>query len=191
MTKSGMAVLMSYIFNECQATREDGQKEYAHADDNAFRNFEETGKDLGIEREKVLWIFLNKHLDGIKAYLNGHKSQREDVRGRIKDAIVYLCLLWGMIGESEGLPRDPTLTLTELETVCENCGHARKFHALGTDYCTVKVAKATHCICKQFKSSGIIKCCERDHDCDGNCDVHSAPGKLRNNAFAPELTERS
>jgi hypothetical protein len=38
-----------------------------------------------------------KHLDGINAYLNGHKSQREDVEGRIIDAQVYLFLLLGYI----------------------------------------------------------------------------------------------
>ena len=26
----------------------------------------------------------------------------------------------------------------------------------------------------------ITRCCERDYDCDGNCDIHSAPGVLRN-----------
>jgi len=45
-------------------------------------------------------IYLLKHVDGIKAYVNGHKSQREDVRGRITDIIVYLMLLWGMIEEN-------------------------------------------------------------------------------------------
>jgi|TARA_R100001530_G_scaffold131243_1_gene102779 hypothetical protein len=46
-------------------------------------------------------VYLLKHIDGITAYLAGHKSQREDVRGRIKDAIVYLMLLWAMIEERE------------------------------------------------------------------------------------------
>ena len=49
----------------------------------------------------VLWIFLKKHMDGITAYIKGHKSQREDVRGRIKDAIVYLMLLWAMVEERD------------------------------------------------------------------------------------------
>ena len=40
-----------------------------------------------------------KHIDGILAFINGHKSQREDVRGRLTDVIVYLTLLWGMIDE--------------------------------------------------------------------------------------------
>ena len=42
-------------------------------------------------------VYLLKHIDGIMAHINGHKSQREDVRGRITDAIVYLLLLRGMI----------------------------------------------------------------------------------------------
>jgi len=46
-------------------------------------------------------VFLLKHFDGITSYVDGHKSQREDVRGRIKDAIVYLMLLWGMIEEKD------------------------------------------------------------------------------------------
>ena len=46
-------------------------------------------------------VYLLKHIDGISAYTNGLKSQREDVRGRLTDAIVYLMLLWGMVAEDE------------------------------------------------------------------------------------------
>jgi len=91
-----------------QQVRDQGQKEYAHSKDNVFGNFERTAKkfntrpeERAIEREHVLLVFLLKHIDGITAYIDGHKSQREDVRGRIKDAIVYLMLLWGMIEEKE------------------------------------------------------------------------------------------
>ena len=45
--------------------------------------------------------YLLKHIDGIMSYINGHKSQREDVRGRILDTIVYLTLFWGMVDEDE------------------------------------------------------------------------------------------
>lgn len=98
MTRQEMATFMDRIYKEeIQVTREDGQKEYAHDEDNAFGNFERTGEDLGLDRETVLWVFAMKHRDGIAAHLNGHTSQREDVTGRIKDLIVYLFLLWGMI----------------------------------------------------------------------------------------------
>ena len=77
--------------------REAGQKEYARKSDNAFANFERVGKNLELSREDVLLVYLLKHIDGICSFVKGHKSQREDVRGRITDAIVYLCLLWGMV----------------------------------------------------------------------------------------------
>ena len=78
-------------------TRDAGQKEYAHTEDNVFANFERVAKALGISKEEVLMVYLLKHVDGISAYVKGHKSQREDVTGRLTDAIVYLMLLWGMV----------------------------------------------------------------------------------------------
>ena len=78
-------------------TRKQGQKEYAHNIENVFANFERIAKSLNSTREKVLMTYLLKHIDGITAYVNGHQSQREDVRGRITDIIVYLMLLCGMV----------------------------------------------------------------------------------------------
>ena len=78
-----------------------GQKEYARKSRNAFANFQRIGDNLKISREEVLLVYLLKHIDGICSYANGHKSQREDIRGRITDAIVYLCLFWGMVEEND------------------------------------------------------------------------------------------
>ena len=50
-------------------------------------------------KETVLFTHFMKHIDGIASYIEGNTSQREDVTGRITDAIVYLCLLWGMVDE--------------------------------------------------------------------------------------------
>jgi predicted AAA+ superfamily ATPase len=100
MTKDEVAVMMTHLFEELQALREAGQTEYAHRDENAFANFERVAERTGISREAVLMVYLEKHIDGIHSYVKGHRSQREDVRGRIKDAIVYLILLHGMIIES-------------------------------------------------------------------------------------------
>ena len=82
-------------------TRKQGQKEYAHNIENVFANFERIAKSLNSTREKVLMTYLLKHIDGITAYVNGHLSQREDVRGRISDIIVYSMLLWGMVEEKD------------------------------------------------------------------------------------------
>lgn len=101
-SRAWMASVMRGVFEECVALREAGQKEYAHRDDNAFANFERVSERLGIYREQVLLVYLEKHLDGIHSWVKGHRSQREDVRGRINDAVVYLCLLRGMV--EQGAP---------------------------------------------------------------------------------------
>ena len=91
----------SEIIPRVMRTRDAGQKEYAQDEDNVFANFERISNLLEISREKVLMVYLLKHIDGISAYTKGHQSQREDVTGRITDAIVYLCLLWGMIEDDK------------------------------------------------------------------------------------------
>ena len=101
MTQSEMEQVMADVFLECQGLRGAGQKEYAHKIDNAFANFERLAEDLEMDRKMILWLYAMKHRDGIASYIKGHKSQREDVRGRINDFIVYLCLLRGMIDEEE------------------------------------------------------------------------------------------
>ena len=92
MTQKKMRNLMDKIFHQIQKMRAAGQKEYARETSNAFANFERVADHIECTREKVLMVFLLKHIDGISSYVNGHKSHREDVRGRITDAIVYLCL---------------------------------------------------------------------------------------------------
>lgn len=101
MTADQFAVLLEGIQDEEKQVLRDGQAEYAHDDSNCFANFDRVAAHLGITREQVLLVYALKHLDGIVAYVNGVKSQREDVRGRIKDLRMYMALLWGMIEEEE------------------------------------------------------------------------------------------
>jgi len=99
MKKSEFNELFLDIMMKVKKTRDEGQKEYAHTEENVFANFERVAASLDISKEQALMVYLMKHMDGINAWIKGHKSQREDVTGRIKDAIVYLCLLWGMASE--------------------------------------------------------------------------------------------
>ena len=69
-------------------TRDAGQREYAQSEDNVFANFERVAKSIDTDRKKVLMVYLLKHIDGISAYTKGHHSQREDVTGRITEAMV-------------------------------------------------------------------------------------------------------
>ena len=92
-------LIKEQILPKVMKTRDAGQKEYAQDVDNVFANFERIAMCIDVDRERVLMTYLLKHIDGISAYTKGHKSQREDVSGRITDAIVYLMLLWAMVVE--------------------------------------------------------------------------------------------
>lgn len=89
------------LLSECLNLLSAGQKEYAGSLSTPFGNFERISDRLGISREAVLLVYATKHLDGIFSFVNGHKSQRENVRGRIHDLIVYMCILRAMIDETE------------------------------------------------------------------------------------------
>ena len=103
MTHKEMHKLMDAIIKEVTLTRDEGQKEYAHDEKDVFANFNRVASLLEEDRKKVLMTYMLKHIDGIAAYVKGHKSQREDVTGRITDCMVYLMLLWGMIEEEDGI----------------------------------------------------------------------------------------
>jgi len=96
-------MMRTIIWKEVMKVRDEGQKEYAHDEDDVFANFNRIAHLLDEDRKKVLMTYMLKHVDGIAAFVKGHKSQREDVRGRITDCIVYLMLLWGMIEDEDGI----------------------------------------------------------------------------------------
>lgn len=100
MTRDQFAALLLEIQEKERTVREEGQKEYAHDADNCFANFD-SDADHGVSRLQSIATHLNKHYRGIKAFVNGHRSQREDIRGRIKDARLYLALLWAAIEDEE------------------------------------------------------------------------------------------
>lgn len=102
MDRQEVAEVMEDVFEKCRVFRESGQKEYSHREGNAFANFERVAERIGIDRKACLMVYAEKHLDGVHSYIKGHKSQREDVRGRILDIIVYMVLLYAMIEEEAG-----------------------------------------------------------------------------------------
>jgi len=78
--------------------------EYSGEEDR-FRNFKRIGNELDISPEKICFVYLRKHIDGILDYLNKLDSgeeivQSEPIIGRIHDARNYLALLAAMIGEN-------------------------------------------------------------------------------------------
>lgn len=116
MKREAMAELLREIQEKENYLREQGQKEYAHDDNDAFANFkrvgsqvkcicENCGKPTRIGPLATCLVYMLKHIDGIIAYVGGHRSQREDVRGRLSDNRVYSALAWGMIDEMEEMER--------------------------------------------------------------------------------------
>ncbi len=88
------------LINKCLQMRDTKGKEYAHSEDR-FDNFNRLSIDLNMERLKVAYIYLGKHLDGIKSFINsGKEFSNERIEGRIVDAITYLMLIAGMIEEN-------------------------------------------------------------------------------------------
>ena len=101
MTYEKMKRIVRSQLKEVLKTRDAGQKEYARDTENVFANFERVASFVGVNREKALLTYMIKHVDGLCAYTDGHHSQREDVRGRLTDIIVYCLLMWGMVEENE------------------------------------------------------------------------------------------
>ena len=95
-------LLQREIIPEVLRIREAGQKEYARELSNVFGNFERVADFAGVTVEQAIFTYLIKHIDGIAAHIGGHQSQREDVSGRIIDAIVYLTLLYGRNHSTKG-----------------------------------------------------------------------------------------
>lgn len=87
------------LLTEVVKMRDTKGKEYANSTDR-FDNFNRLSKRLDLSREKVLMVYLSKHMDSIDSYIvNGKTFSNEAIRGRIIDAITYLTLLAGMIEE--------------------------------------------------------------------------------------------
>ena len=95
VTHESLAVIQRRLFGDCQETMHKGAAEYALGP-NALANFERIASCAGVSREVVLMTYLQKHVDGCWAFTRGHRSQRESVSGRIRDAINYLTLLEAM-----------------------------------------------------------------------------------------------
>lgn len=121
MTRAELAELLQKIHYEELEVRTAGQNEYCHDDSNCFANFEAAALELGGTREEDLMHLALKHWRGICAYVKGHTSQREDVRGRIKDLRMYLALLWGMIEENPKSTRCADCKTLIVRGLCPSC----------------------------------------------------------------------
>jgi len=76
--------------------------EYANDDHDANFNFKEISKQLGLTPEKVLWIYVKKHLQSVESYLRrGEVLSNEPIEGRIHDIILYNFILLSLLKEKK------------------------------------------------------------------------------------------
>ena len=101
MNKLEFDNLTSKIWETILNTRNQGQDEYARTETDVLANFKRIGEWKNETQESVLMTYMLKHIDGMISYINGHISQRENIRGRITDVMVYCMLFWAMIMEKE------------------------------------------------------------------------------------------
>ena len=101
MTKENFDILSNHILDMVKGTRDSGQNEYARDTEDVLANFKRIGSWKNESQESVLLTYLLKHIDGIISHVNGYVSQRENVKGRITDVIVYCMLLWAMVEEED------------------------------------------------------------------------------------------
>jgi hypothetical protein len=78
MKKVHFDAYFDHMLEEVKETRDAGQKEYAHTEENVFANFVRISESLDSKPNKILMTYLLKHIDGINAWVKGHDSQRED-----------------------------------------------------------------------------------------------------------------
>mgnify|MGYP003133639789 CR=1 FL=1 len=101
MKKDKFDKLTEDIWKAVMDTREQGQDEYAQTKNDVLANFKRVASWQNRSQESVLMTYMLKHIDGILSYVNGYESQRENIRGRITDVMVYCMLLWAMVESDE------------------------------------------------------------------------------------------
>ena len=100
MTKDQFDRHFTRFMDRVKTTRDSGQKEYAQQNKEVFADFIWEADTIGNTPLEVMYTFLLKHIRGVGSYIQGHKSQRESVHGRLEDICVYISLIDAYITES-------------------------------------------------------------------------------------------
>lgn len=99
MDKKDFEILRDKIFEDIKEISRKKGEDYTKGDADALKNFKE-GQIFGLSPKQVCGMFMKKHIDAIYNYIRTDgQSESEPIAERIKDAILYLCLLQGIITE--------------------------------------------------------------------------------------------
>lgn len=96
--------LIDSLLGECLETLLTKGAAYS-GDIDANSNFKRNAERLGMTKYQVLMVYMNKHFDGINNAIRANpeypEEKTEGMKGRILDAINYLCILHTLIEEDK------------------------------------------------------------------------------------------
>lgn len=102
MTHEQFAEHTEKLFDEIRSIGQTKGKEYADGQ-NRFANFLDIAKEVDSRPELVLYTYMVKPWRAIQSFLRDGKVYSEPIQGRIRDVIVYLMMLDGLITEQQTL----------------------------------------------------------------------------------------
>lgn len=101
-------IVTDSFFKKCQEVLDNKGKDYQR-EGEAFGDMKEISNEIGVEVEKVLWVFLRKHYTAIKNYVRTGQLESEPIELRLVDLVNYCALMHCLLIEKEihaNLPSD-------------------------------------------------------------------------------------
>jgi hypothetical protein len=89
------------VLEDCITIMREKGDAYAGEGQDKFANFNRLADKLGLDMKKIWQVYFQKHIDAIESFLREEYHDPEPIEGRIKDAINYLLILYGMIKEKQ------------------------------------------------------------------------------------------
>jgi len=106
MTNEKFYELVERVLDDCVGIMRSKGDAYAGKDQDKFANFNRLASKLGLNRTKIWMVYFQKHMDALDSFLRGEYNDPEPIEGRIKDAVNYLLLLYGMIQETNPMAKE-------------------------------------------------------------------------------------
>lgn len=120
MRKDRFQSLIDFQFETIRKLTATKGEEYANNESTGAAdqhvNFRRQAGELNLTPEKILGVYLNKHLDAIKSYIRTERFLSEPIESRIDDAILYLILLRGLVIDRQEAA-DPEATARHLASL--------------------------------------------------------------------------
>lgn len=92
------------LFSACRELLLVKGHDYTAGSPDRLANFKSAANVLGVSPEKILGVYLWKHLSAIFTYIDKGQLESEPIESRIVDSVNYLALLYKMVKEKKTAP---------------------------------------------------------------------------------------